>query len=149
MQPELRRGRLIDLPGRAGELQRGDSDAALLQELGDHYAKYHEFLRRALEDAGGDPDPADFRGESSGFADDADGYARQAETFQRIFASEILLRQARVHRKDGRDADDPLLDHPPVLDSDGSLVDAEHPERARFDRTPAFRRLDSKPKISR
>lgn len=137
---------LVELPGRAGEIQRrGDADALLI-ELGDNYERYHQFLAAELAKAPS-PDPKEFRGDGAENVGDADAYARAADRFQRILSSELTLRRAGVHRRQRRSLSDPLLDHPPLIDADTKLVNAEHPDHARFVRPPAYQRLGEKPKL--
>ena len=122
----------LEFPGRAGELQRDGATAALLRELGDNYARYHAFLRRELDQSGGDPAPRAYRGGVDGIGADPAAYGRQAAKLQRIVASEILLRRGWANRQQGRSLNDTLHDFPPPFDADYRLVDIEHPERSRF-----------------
>jgi hypothetical protein len=115
----------VEFPGRAGDLQRSGATASLIRELGDNYARYHEFLEQRLEDFGGDPNPDDYR-------DDPSAYGRHAHALQRVAISERILRRARAFRREGRPLSDPGLDQPPTWDAQYRLVDVEHPELSRF-----------------
>jgi hypothetical protein len=115
----------VELPDRAGELQRARARAALVREVGDNYASYHDFLQRRLAELGGRPDPVAYAG-------DPTAYGEHAHEVQRVVASEIFLRRGWSHRKQGRGLGASLADLPPLWDADGRLVDVEHPERSRF-----------------
>lgn len=131
MEIDPRTANCVEFPGAAGEHQRQRASAALIRELGDNYAHYHAFLVSRLEEIGGDPDPVSFRG-GDGAEDDHVAYARQANALQRIAASEVLLRAARSHRKEGRPLSAPSRAEPPLCDANYKLVDVERPERSRF-----------------
>jgi hypothetical protein len=119
---------LVELPARAGELQRAGASAALIRELGDNYRLYHDFLAHQLEELGGDPDPASFVGAP-------ERYGRHVDLVQRIVITERLLRRARGFRRYGRKLTAPAPEgEAPAWDSDQQLVDVEHPERHRFGR---------------
>ena len=115
----------VDFPDRAGELQRAGATAGLIRELGDNYSRYHQALQERLETLGGDANPADF-------PDDPASYGRLANALQRIATTEVLLRRARAHRKQGHPLNAQLKGAPPLWDADHRLVDVEHPEQANF-----------------
>jgi hypothetical protein len=116
MAPELLIANCVDLPGRAGELQRGRAAEHLIQELGDHYALYHTFLEERLSEIGGEPNPAEFGA-------DPDTYGRLVDIMQRLERTERLLRRARAHGQEHRDLSERPKYEPPIWDSEHRLSD--------------------------
>ena len=84
----------LRFPGRAGELQAAGATAALIRELGDNYATYHDFLAKRLARFGGRPKAEDFE-------DVQDYYDAWAE-IESIVATEAFLRGVHRMRKLGQ-----------------------------------------------
>jgi hypothetical protein len=101
----------LTFPGRAGELQRKDAVPALVAELGDNYAKYHEFLRARLAEHGTAPAVED--------CPSILAYYEAWNSVQELVKSEVILRNCKAYRERGRSLNS-------VLEQDGvPLVDAE------------------------
>lgn len=93
----------VRLPDPAGTLQRQNKTLDLISELGDNYAKYHQYLATEVAKFGGrQPEPARF----PGFKE----YAAQADRLLALVAAEVVVRRCRGARKFRRrlDEDDPL-----------------------------------------
>lgn len=84
----------IELPGRAGALQRAGQTTELIRELGNNYAVYHEFLAGRLARFGSRPKAEDFE-------DVEDYYAAWAE-IESIVATEAFLRAVHRNRREGK-----------------------------------------------
>lgn len=84
-------------PGEAGRFQRAGDLAALVQELGGNYAKYHDFLAGALVEYGGRPTK-----ERHG---DRDAYVEAWARVQDLVRAEIILRSCFDHVTSGRPLD--------------------------------------------
>jgi hypothetical protein len=106
----------VDLPGRAGELQRQRSSPGLVREAGDNYGKYHDHLAAELAKFGERPTPdntADF-----------DEYREKWAQIQAILYAEAALRQARAYRQKGRPLDGGYDASVPIVDDQDRLVSA-------------------------
>lgn len=101
----------VKFPGRAGEYQRARATAALVRELGDNYAQYHEFLAEQLAAFDGPPQPDDYG--------TFEAYAAEWSMIQNVVAAEAVLRNCRAFRRDGRRLDAPLP-------ASGRLIDENH-----------------------
>jgi hypothetical protein len=106
----------VRFPGRAGELQAGGPQLALIVELGDNYDVYHEHLRgelaRAL--AGGRPDPANF--------DQSEDYFAACGRLEDLVKAEAFIRVCCDHRRKGHALDAPPNGRVPLLDGDDRLI---------------------------
>jgi hypothetical protein len=110
-------------PGRAGELQRQGAIPALVRELGDNYALYHDALVEAFDANGGRPDPSDFDDRSQRGGSTA--YLEAYERARDIVLAEALIRNCRAFRKSGRSLTDALDTSVPLLDAADRLVSVE------------------------
>jgi hypothetical protein len=113
----------VKWPGRAGDLERSNKLDDLVDELGDNYASYHEFLRRKLADLGPRPDPRKY-------ANDPDGYFDLCGLRQEIVLAEEILRRCRGYRKDRRTLGARSDSEPTMLDSRQRLISVEDPSDA-------------------
>lgn len=111
------RFRRLRFPDAAGEHQRSRASASLIRELGDNYGRYHEFLGRALEEAGGRPDPDDYAS--------FEAYLAAWTLVEEIVEAEVLLRRSEGFRKRANRLDAPLNASIPLVDSDDRLVSIE------------------------
>lgn len=120
----------VELPGRAGELQRaGDADA-LVRELGDHYGAYHAHLRARHAEA---------RDARIPFGRTDDAARRAVAGRQHLVMAEAILRACRRLRRDGVPLERAHDDGMPMLDASGRLLSVEDPrdpDEAAPDWTP-------------
>jgi hypothetical protein len=113
----------VTWPGQAGDFERTNKFQALVDELGDNYGTYHEFLRRKLADLGPRPDPRKY-------ANDPDAYFDLCGLRQEIVLAEEILRRCRGYRKHGRSLGARSDDEPTMLDSRQRLISVEDPTDA-------------------
>lgn len=115
----------IELPGRAGELQRKEAWGELAVELGANYLKYHQFLSEKLAGLEQHPDPGEYRqkyGEERAFEE----YAAAASSYQQVLIAEQRLRW--VLARYGPDVERYRQEGPndlgPLVNTDGTLAQA-------------------------
>ena len=106
----------VELPGRAGELQRGRATASLIRELGDNYGTYHAFLAARLRAIGGRPRPDDF----PSFAE----YTQAWAEVQAIVRAEAILRISYSFRRSGRSLDAGFDRKVALVDDEDRLISA-------------------------
>lgn len=106
----------VRFPGRAGQLQAAGATPALVAELGDNYARYHDHLRTEL---GGlrRPDPRDYG--------DGERYFAAWARLEDLVKAESYLRGCRADRVAGRSLDAAAYANVPLLDEDDRLVSVE------------------------
>lgn len=132
-------GLSVTFPDPAGALQSEGSTAALVAELGDNYATYHEFLASKLAVIGTAPSPADYPGDRA-------RYMRLWATILCVLSAESVLRSCRAYRIEGRALDAgpdlrvPLLDeHRRLLSVEtGQPSASQPPDRATFNVEPTL-----------
>ena len=130
----------IELPGRAGELQRGRDTRGLVAELGDNYGRYHAALVQLLAATGGRPEPEQFD-------DDMVAYYDACDALENIIKAEAFLRRCRATRRLGRMADAVRFDEPTLDDERWRLVSVEtgRPTGQSLPGATAARRIWSDP----
>ena len=107
------------MPGRAGDLQDAGASAALVAELGDNYAKYHEFLVAEFDKLGGFPDPPTDPWKMP-------RYLATSAKIDALASSEVALRQFRAARLKVKPEDSVGGVWPgPLLDGTGRPTSAE------------------------
>lgn len=111
---------LVEFPEPAGTYQREGRATALVRELGDNYATYHEFLRVRLAAHAVDGR----RPERSDFPDKKSFYAVYAD-IQETLRAEVILRSCRSFLLDGRRLDTPYDPSVPLIDENDRLVSVE------------------------
>ena len=103
----------VDLPGRAGDLQRSGAKDELVTELGDNYGRYHAHLRSALAKRSR-PVREDFAS--------VDDFLDEWAEVQAIVRAEAILRKCAAHRRKGRSLDAPADISRPFVDGNDELV---------------------------
>lgn len=106
----------LELPDRAGDLQRQGATAALVRELGDNYERYHGFLAEMAERIGGPPDPARFASREE--------YLAACVIAQDVVRGEAILRVCRDHRRHGKPLDAAVDPGTRLYDDDYRLLAA-------------------------
>jgi len=102
----------IELPGRAGELQRAGKVEELAAEVGTNYAQYHAFLAKRMQALGG-------RARPEGFPGDHGAYLQACQERVTLVRREGWLRWCKARVAGGVD---PARRQPPLLDERGRLV---------------------------
>ena len=108
--------RYLRFPDRAGELQQAGNLGQLVTELGDNYAKYHDYLAELVAQHGARPEPDDY--------DDLGSYLAAVSFASEVLNGEAFLRTCRARRVGASDGPVSLL-----VDEWHRLVD--HTGRAR------------------
>lgn len=106
----------LQLPDRAGDLQRQNATPALVKELGDNYDRYHTFLAAFVESIGGLP-------RASGFSS-RDAYFEACELAQDAVRAEAILRICRDYRQRGGRLDAAISGQQPLYDDRYRLLAA-------------------------
>ena len=105
----------VAFPDAAGEHQRAGRTAALIQELGDRYDKYHHYLAQRLAETGGRPRPSEYE-------NDLPGYARASQRIDDLLAAEGVLRLCRRFRVEGVSLRE-TMNAKPYVDAEHRLLD--------------------------
>jgi hypothetical protein len=113
--------RRVVFPGRAGELQRAKATSALVSELGDRYAEYHADLAARIDALRIPALPP--RGDGQGATIEA-GVAAIA-TLQELVMAEMVLRQCRAFRVEGRRLSEASDQSVPLMNDQGRLLSLE------------------------
>jgi hypothetical protein len=101
---------MLDMPGRAGEIQRQGTVEELVAELGANYSYYHEFLAQRL-------DALDGRARPEAFGADYAGYLQACQDRVDLVRAEAWLRWCKSHVRGRAPARSP-----PLFDERGRLV---------------------------
>lgn len=117
--------RLVDLqfPDRAGELQRVGDTAALVRELGDRYAEYHDFLANEIAKIG--KPPTQIRSDSSVVTGDMDAFTQTWGRIHEVVVAEMILRVCRSNLLEGRSLLQPADQTVPLFDARYRLLSVE------------------------
>jgi hypothetical protein len=106
----------LQLPERAGELQRQGATAALVKELGDNYERYHAFLAEIAQRFDGPPDPARYATREE--------YLDACVLAQDVVRGEAILRVCRDFRRRGAPLDASVNPGSRLYDNDYRLLAA-------------------------